>query len=72
MQAAQKLVIDGAVGVVGGYCSGAAIPASTIYHRAGLAMITPAATNPKLTAQGFNDLFRTIGRDDEQGSSCPG
>lgn len=67
VQAAQKLVIDGAVGVVGGYCSGAAIPASTIYHRAGLAMITPAATNPKLTAQGFNDLFRTIGRDDEQG-----
>ncbi len=65
--AAQKLVTDGVVGLVGGYCSGATIPASTVYHRAGLPMITPAATNPKLTAQGFNDVFRTIGRDDEQG-----
>jgi branched-chain amino acid transport system substrate-binding protein len=68
VQAAQKLVTDGVVGVVGGYCSGATIPASTIYHRAGIPMITPAATNPRLTEQGFNDVFRTIGRDDEQGA----
>src|SRR5207302_810307 len=67
VQAAQKLVTDGVVGVVGPYCSGDAIPASTIYHRANLAMITPASTNPKLTEQGFNDIFRTVGRDDEQG-----
>jgi ABC-type branched-subunit amino acid transport system substrate-binding protein len=67
VQAAQKLVTDGVVGAVGGYCSGATIPASTVYHRTGIPMITSAATNPKLTAQGFSDIFRTIGRDDEQG-----
>lgn len=67
VQAAQKLVSDGVAAVVGPYCSSDAIPASTIYHRAGLAMVTPASTNPKLTEQGFNDIFRTIGRDDQQG-----
>jgi branched-chain amino acid transport system substrate-binding protein len=67
VQAAQKLVTDSIVGAVGGYCSGATIPASTIYHRAGVPMITSAATNPTLTGQGFDDIFRTIGRDDEQG-----
>jgi branched-chain amino acid transport system substrate-binding protein len=67
VQAAQKLVTDGIVGAVGGYCSGATIPASTVYHRAGVPMITSAATNPTLTSQGFGDIFRTIGRDDEQG-----
>lgn len=67
VQAAQKLVSDGVAAVVGPYCSSDAIPASTIYHRAGIAMVTSAATNPKLTEQGFNDIFRTIGRDDQQG-----
>jgi branched-chain amino acid transport system substrate-binding protein len=72
VQAAQKLVADGVVAVVGPYCSTDAIPASTIYHRAGIAMVTPAATNPKLTQQGFDDIFRTIGRDDEQGVFAAG
>src|ERR687884_836012 len=72
VQAAQKLVADGVVAVVGPYCSGDAIPASTIYYRAGIAMVTPAATNPKLTEQGFDDIFRTIGRDDEQGLFAAG
>lgn len=67
VQAAQKLVTDNVVAVVGPYCSSDAIPASTIFHRAGLAMVTPASTNPKLTEQGFTDIFRTIGRDDEEG-----
>src|ERR687885_2043992 len=72
VQTAQKLVTDGVVAVVGPYCSGDAIPASTIYHRAGIAMITPGATNPKLTEQGFDDIFRTIGRDDQQGMFAAG
>ncbi len=67
VQAAQKLVTDGVAGVVGPYCSGDAIPASVIYHRANIPVITPASTNPKLTEQGYNNVFRTIGRDDEQG-----
>src|SRR5919202_3543227 len=40
VQAAQRLVPDGVVAVAGPYCSGDAIPASTIYHRAGIAMVT--------------------------------
>ncbi|HVC80091.1 MAG TPA: branched-chain amino acid ABC transporter substrate-binding protein [Chloroflexota bacterium] len=67
VQAAQKLVSDGVAAVIGPYCSGDALPASVIFHRTGLPMITSAATNPKLTDQGFSDMFRTIGRDDEQG-----
>src|SRR5205823_1836573 len=45
--AAQRLVTDGVVGVVGPYCSSDAIPASNIYHRAGIPFVTGAATNPK-------------------------
>jgi ABC-type branched-subunit amino acid transport system substrate-binding protein len=72
VQAAQKLVSDGVAAIVGPYCSGDAIPASAIFHRAGIADVDPAATNPKLTEQGFNDFFRTCGRDDEQGVFAAG
>jgi ABC-type branched-subunit amino acid transport system substrate-binding protein len=68
VQAAQKLVTDGVVGVVGPYCSSDALPTSTIFHRAGIPMMDPAATNPQITNQGFNNIFRTIGRDDQQGA----
>jgi branched-chain amino acid transport system substrate-binding protein len=30
-------------------------------------MITGSATNPKLTEQGFKEVFRVVGRDDQQG-----
>ncbi len=67
VQAAQKLVDGGAAIVAGGYCSGAALPELTALHRAGIPYILDASTNPKLTTLGFNNVFRTIGRDDEQG-----
>jgi ABC-type branched-subunit amino acid transport system substrate-binding protein len=66
--AAQKLITDGVVGVVGPYCSGDAIPTSVIFYRKHIPVLDPAATNPKLTEQGFDNIFRTIGRDDEQGA----
>jgi ABC-type branched-subunit amino acid transport system substrate-binding protein len=72
VQAAQKLVTDGVAAVIGPYCSGDAIPASTIFHRAGIPMVDPAATNPKITAQGFNNIFRVIGSDDQQGAFAAG
>jgi len=65
--AAQKLVDAGVVAVAGGYCSSAAIPASGVYHTAGVAFVADASTNPQLTEQGFNNVFRDIGRDDQQG-----
>jgi branched-chain amino acid transport system substrate-binding protein len=64
---AQKLVDEKVNGVVGHLNSGVTIPASAIYQQAGIPMITGSATNPKLTEQGFKNVFRVVGRDDQQG-----
>jgi len=64
---AQKFVDAKVAGVVGHLNSGVTIPASAVYNQAGIPMITGSATNPKLTEQGFNNVFRTVGRDDQQG-----
>jgi len=64
---AQKLVDAKVAGVVGHLNSGTTIPSSAIYNQAGIPVITGSATNPKLTEQGFKVVFRTIGRDDQQG-----
>jgi branched-chain amino acid transport system substrate-binding protein len=64
---AQKFVDAKVAGVVGHLNSGVSIPASAVYNTAGIPMITGAATNPKLTEQGFKVTFRTVGRDDQQG-----
>jgi branched-chain amino acid transport system substrate-binding protein len=64
--AARKLIADGVVFVAGHLCSGAAIPASALYQEAGIIMISPSATNPKLTEQGLRNVFRVFNRDSEQ------
>jgi branched-chain amino acid transport system substrate-binding protein len=64
---AQKLADAKAAGVVGHLNSGVTIPASAVYNQAGLPMISGSATNPKLTEQGFKDIFRVCARDDQQG-----
>ncbi|MBI3594297.1 MAG: branched-chain amino acid ABC transporter substrate-binding protein [Nitrospirae bacterium] len=64
---ANKLVNSGAVAVVGHWNSGSSIPASDVYHQAGIPMITPASTNPELTERGYENIFRICGRDDQQG-----
>jgi branched-chain amino acid transport system substrate-binding protein len=64
---AQKLADAKAAGVVGHLNSGVTIPASAVYNQAGIPMISGSATNPKLTEQGFKDIFRIVGRDDQQG-----
>jgi len=57
--------------VIGHYCSGSSIPASAVYNESGIIQITPASTNPALTEdaakKGWNNVFRTCGRDDQQG-----
>lgn len=55
-------------GVVGPMCSGAAIPAAKIYNEENIPMISASATSPSLTEQGFSNVFRTCGRDDQQGA----
>jgi len=66
---AQKLIDAKVVGVVGHLNSGVTIPASSLYNKASppIPMISGSATNPKLTEQGFKNVFRVVGRDDQQG-----
>jgi len=64
---ARKLVSDGVVFVAGHVCSHSSIPASTVYEEAEVLMISPASTNPKLTDEGGPNIFRVVGRDDQQG-----
>lgn len=64
VQVAQNLVDKNVVAVVGPYNSGVAIPASRVYNSAGIPML-PVASNPDLTKQGFNNIFR-IGANDSQ------
>jgi branched-chain amino acid transport system substrate-binding protein len=64
---AQKLVDAHVAGVVGHLNSGVTIPASEIYSKAGVPVITGSATSPELTERGLKGVFRTIGRDDQQG-----
>ena len=61
--AAQKLADAKVAGVVGHLNSGTSIPASKIYSDAGIPQISPSATNPKFTRQGFKTTFRVVADD---------
>ncbi len=64
--AANKLVNEKVVGVVGAYCSSATIPASEALAEADIPMLTPASTSEKVTERGLPYMFRVCGRDDDQ------
>ncbi|QWD71548.1 branched-chain amino acid ABC transporter substrate-binding protein [Polynucleobacter sp. UB-Siik-W21] len=66
-QVAQKLVDAKVVGVVGHLNSGTSIPASKIYSDAGITQISPSATNPDYTKQGFKTTYRLVATDAQQG-----
>ncbi|PKQ38397.1 MAG: branched chain amino acid ABC transporter substrate-binding protein [Actinobacteria bacterium HGW-Actinobacteria-1] len=57
----------GVVALVGHFNSGCSIPASAVYERAGLAMVS-VSSNPQLTAQGFAVVNRIVAKDDAQGT----
>jgi branched-chain amino acid transport system substrate-binding protein len=61
--AAQKLVDEKVNGVIGHLNSGTTIPASKIYFDAGIPQISPSATNPKYTRQGYKTAFRVVADD---------
>jgi branched-chain amino acid transport system substrate-binding protein len=61
--AAQKLVDSKVQGVIGHLNSGTSIPASKIYSDAGVPQISPSATNPKFTRQGYKTTFRVVADD---------
>lgn len=64
---AEKMVGAGVAMVIGHSCSGASIAAMRVYNAAGIVMISPTATNPRVTDEGGPHIFRVAGRDDEQG-----
>ncbi len=63
-----KLINDQVSVIIGHVCSGATMAAMHGYQDAGILMISPTATNPKVTDEGGPLIFRTAGRDDEQGA----
>ncbi|HJV53633.1 MAG TPA: branched-chain amino acid ABC transporter substrate-binding protein [Noviherbaspirillum sp.] len=67
--AAQKLVDAHVNGVIGHLNSGTTIPASRIYADAGIPQISPSATNPKYTQQGFKTTFRVVANDGQLGGT---
>lgn len=66
--AAQKLCDAKVNGVVGHLNSGTTIPASKVYNDCGIPHITPSATNPKLTQQGYKTTFRLLANDNALGA----
>lgn len=65
--AARQLVASGVNGVVGHLNSVTTIEASKIYSDAGVPQISPSATNPKYTRQGFATTFRLLADDAQLG-----
>jgi branched-chain amino acid transport system substrate-binding protein len=66
--AAQKLCDAKVAGVAGHLNSGTTIPASAVYNQCGIPHVTPSATNPKLTQQGFKTSFRLLANDNALGA----
>ena len=66
---AQKLVNARVNGVIGHLSSGTTIPASQIYNSAGIPQISPSATNPKYTRQGYSGAFRLVADDAQLGAT---
>jgi len=68
-QVAQRLVDAKVAAVIGHLNSGTTIPASKVYSDAGIVQISPSATNPAYTTQGFKSAFRVIPNDVQQGKA---
>lgn len=65
---ANKFASEGVQMVVGHFNSGVSLPASEAYLDAGILEITPGSTSVKFTERGLWNVFRTCGRDDQQGA----
>jgi branched-chain amino acid transport system substrate-binding protein len=69
--ATRKLVDNaGVVAVVGPAFSGATKASGPIFSQAGLAFVSPSATNPTLSSQGFKTFHRIVPPDDAQGQQA--
>ncbi|HEY7301839.1 MAG TPA: branched-chain amino acid ABC transporter substrate-binding protein [Xanthobacteraceae bacterium] len=64
---ANNFAASGVKFVIGHFNSGVTIPASEVYQENNILEITPGSTNPKVTDRNMWNIFRTCGRDDQQG-----
>jgi len=53
--------------VIGHFNSGVTMPTSEVYQENNILQITPSSTNPRITERNMWNIFRTCGRDDQQG-----
>jgi branched-chain amino acid transport system substrate-binding protein len=60
----------GIIGVVGLPFSGESKAAGNIFNSAGLVTVTPSATNPTLSENGWKTFFRGLGNDNTQGPAA--
>jgi branched-chain amino acid transport system substrate-binding protein len=68
---AQQLVTDTKIlGIVGPAFSGESNAADPIFNDAGIPIITPSATNPKLSTNGWSIFHRAVANDDKQGPAA--
>lgn len=68
VQVAQQLVDQDIAGMLGHFNSGTTIPASRVYHEAGIPQIA-MATSPEVTNQGYDNIFRMMTSDTQQGAA---
>jgi branched-chain amino acid transport system substrate-binding protein len=66
---AQKLISSGVAAVIGHLNSGVSLSAARIYADANIPMISPSSSNPKLTALGYETVFRLVANDAMQGDA---
>ena len=66
---AQKLMDAKVNGVIGHLNSGTTIPASKVYSDAGVPQISPSATNPTYTRNGYKTAFRLVADDAHLGGT---
>ncbi len=64
---AQQFADDKVNAVIGHLNSGTTIPSSRIYNSYGIVQVSPSATNPKYTQQGYANAFRVMANDIQQG-----
>ncbi len=68
--AADRLIKEKVVAVIGHPCTSTALSASKIYADANMLFITPDSSDTKVTEQGFKSIFRTCGRSDNQSAAA--
>jgi branched-chain amino acid transport system substrate-binding protein len=70
VQVAQALVDGHVSAVVGHFNSGTTIPASMVYDKAGVPMITQTATNPTITGRGLTMVFMALANDGQNAGNA--